>query len=204
VLAFVLTSLIVEITPGPNMGTLAALTLERGRKAGLAAVAGVSLGLLIVGALAALGLAAVLSESAALYQVLRWGGILYLLYLAYDAWRDAGAGADVAREPEDVRSLFLRGLTINILNPKAAIFYVAILPTFLDVQRGGSLIAQNLKLVAIYVLVATAVHSGIVLLAAGVRPMLVAGSEERIVRRALAITMAAIALWFAWETRGGW
>ncbi len=200
-LAFLLTSLIVELTPGPNMGTLAALALERGRKAGLAAVAGVSLGLSIVGVLAALGLAAAISEIPALYQALRWGGIVYLLYLAYDAWRDAGQGADVAREPEDVRSLFLRGLTINMLNPKAAIFYVAILPTFIDLQRGGSLLAQNLRLVAIYVLVATAVHAGIVLLAASVRPLLAAGTGERVLRRILAVLMGVIALWFAWETR---
>jgi threonine/homoserine/homoserine lactone efflux protein len=64
-----------KFTPGPNMATLAALTLERGRAAGFAAIAGVSFGLLIVGVLAALGLAAAISEIPALYQALRWGGV---------------------------------------------------------------------------------------------------------------------------------
>ena len=106
--------------------------------------------------------------------MLRWAGILYLLYLAYDAWRDAGAGADIASGPTDSGSLFLRGLTVNLLNPKAAVFYVAVLPTFIDAAR-GAVLAQNLMLVAIYVAVATAVHTGVVLLAARLRPLLVAG-----------------------------
>ena len=198
-LAFLATAIIVELTPGPNMATLASLTLERGRRAGFAGVAGIALGLAVVGVLASLGLTALISGSPFLYQVLRWGGILYLLYLAYDAWRDAGA-SDIAREPKDHGSLFLRGLTINLLNPKAAVFYVAILPNFVDPARSG-LLAQNLMLVAIYVAVATAIHSGIVLLAARLRPVLVAGTGERVLRRSLACLMALIAVWFAWETR---
>lgn len=198
-LGFLLTSIIVELTPGPNMGTLASLTLERGRRAGLAVVGGIAVGLAIVGVLASLGLTAAISESPLLYQVLRWAGIFYLLYLAYDAWRDAGASG-IAREPEERGSLFLRGLTINLLNPKAAVFYVAILPTFVDPAR-GALLAQNLTLVAIYVAVATAVHAGIVLLAARLRPHLVAGAGERVLRRVLAVLMGLIAVWFAWETR---
>lgn len=198
-LAFLLTSLVVEITPGPNMATLAALALERGRAAGLAAVAGVALGLLCVGTLAAAGLAAAISEIPALYQALRWGGVFYLFYLAYDAWRDAGEGAGVARQPDDVRSLFLRGLVINLLNPKAAMFYVAILPAFIDPNR-GAILPQNLTLVLLYVAVATLVHAAIVMLASSLRPLLM-GAGEKIVRRGLALVMAAIALWFAWQTR---
>ena len=111
-----------------------------------------------------------------------------------------GVGADIAAGPNDSGSLFLRGLTVNLLNPKAAVFYVAVLPTFIDAAR-GAVLAQNLMLVAIYVAVATAVHTGVVLLAAQLRPLLVAGAGERIVRRVLAIVMAMIAIWFAWETR---
>jgi len=199
-IGFLLTSLVLELTPGPNMGTLASLTLERGRSAGLAAVAGVALGLALIGTLAAFGLAALIAESPALYQVLRWAGILYLLYLAYDAWRDAGQGADIAFRPKGTGSLFLRGLTVNLLNPKAAIFYIAVLPTFIDAAR-GAVLAQNLTLVAIYVAVATAVHTSVVLLAARLRPLLVEGAGERLARRALAAVMVMIAVWFVWETR---
>lgn len=195
-LSFILTALVVELTPGPNMGTLAALTLHRGRRGGLTAVAGVAAGLAVIGCVAALGLGELIADMPAAYHVLRWAGVLYMLYLAWEAWRDGGEDA-----PLDTRdSLFLRGLTVNLLNPKAAAFYVAILPAFVDPAR-GSVTWQTLTLVALYVAVATAVHTGIVLLAARLRPVLVAGTGERLVRRILAVAMAAIALWFAWETR---
>jgi threonine/homoserine/homoserine lactone efflux protein len=200
VLAFLLTSFVIEITPGPNMATLAALTFERGRASGLAAVAGVALGLAVVGVLAAFGLAAAIAEIPALYQVLRWGGVIYLLYLAYEAWRDAGVDPNMAREPRGKRALFMRGLLINLLNPKAALFYLAILPNFIEVGT-GSLLAQNLRLVAAYVAVATVVHGGIVLLAAWLRPFLVSGAGELWLRRSLAVLLGLIALWFAWHTR---
>jgi len=196
-LGFLLTSLIVELTPGPNMGTLASLTLHVGRRGGLAVVAGIALGLAIVGVLAAFGLAALIADVPLAYQLLRWGGVLYMLYLAYDTWRDA-SGGDADFESDG--SLFLRGLTINLLNPKAAVFYLAILPTFIDPAR-GSVLVQNLILVAIFVAVATTVHAGIVLLAVRLRPLLVSGAGERRFRRVLAGSMALIALWFAWETR---
>src|SRR5262245_26306480 len=110
------------------MAYLAALSLSRGWRAGLAAVAGVALGLAAVGAAAALGLAAAIENSTLLYETLRWGGVAYLLWLAWDAWStadditpDDGAGEDVQI------SAFRRGLITNLLNPKAAVFYVAIL-----------------------------------------------------------------------------
>ena len=198
-IGFLLTSLILELTPGPNMGTLASLALERGRVAGLAAVGGVATGLAVVGVLAALGLAAAISESPAIYQVLRWAGVCYLLYLAFDAWRKAGRGGIMA-SPADGGSLFVHGLMLNLLNPKAALFYIAVLPTFIDPAH-GFLLAQNLTLVAIYVAVATVVHAAVVLLAAWLRPTLLAGVGEIIARRSLAVLMAAIAIWFAWHTR---
>src|SRR3954447_6250557 len=82
-LVFALTCAIVEITPGPNMAWLAALSLSRGWRIGLAAVAGVALGLSAYGIAAALGVAAVIENSAFLYEALRWGGVAYLLWLAW-------------------------------------------------------------------------------------------------------------------------
>lgn len=78
-LAFALTCVVIEITPGPNMAWLAALSLSRGWRNGFAAVAGVALGLSVYGVLAAFGLAAVIESSTFLYESLRWGGVAYLL-----------------------------------------------------------------------------------------------------------------------------
>ena len=196
-LGFLLTSLVVELTPGPNMATLASLTLRHGRRGGFAIVAGITLGLGIVGTLAAFGLTELIADIPYADHVLRWGGVLYMLYLAYDTWRDPAPGEGGF---DDRSSLFLRGLTINLLNPKAAVFYLAVLPNFIDPLR-GSVLGQTLVLVAIYLAVGFAVHGTIVLLAGQLRPVLVAGAGERMVRRVAAVAMVAIAVWFAWATR---
>ena len=80
--AFVLASLVIELTPGPNMTYLALLAARHGRRPGYAAVVGVAVGLGVLGLLASLGLATLLQSSPPLYGVLRWGGVAYLLYLA--------------------------------------------------------------------------------------------------------------------------
>ncbi len=196
-LEFILTSIIVELTPGPNMAYLATVAITYGKRRALMTVAGVALGLAIVGAAAALGLATLVEQTPVAYQALRYGGALYLLWLAFDAWRaPAETGADAV---EDFAS-FRRGLITNLLNPKAAVFYVAILPTFVDPARGGVL-WQTLTLAAIYVAIATAIHALIVLLAGQVRPLLRRQAGERLVRRALALTLAGVAVWFLFATK---
>jgi threonine/homoserine/homoserine lactone efflux protein len=94
---------------------------------------------------------------------------------------------------------FLRGLVTNLLNPKAGIFFVAILPTFVDESR--PLIAQTVTLSASYVAVATAVHSAIVLLADAARSWLEDRQRSAIVRRLLSLILMAIAIWLLFATR---
>lgn len=193
---FLLTSVIVEITPGPNMAYLAALSLAEGRRVGLSAVAGVALGLTLIGVAAALGVTAMISASPPAYQLLRYAGAAFLLYLAWEGW----CGADGIDTPMGRRAAFGRALLTNLLNPKAAAFYVTVLPLFLGSPVDGVL-ARNLWLVAIYVAVATAIHAAIVLFADTLRPYLVEGPRERFVRRALAVALALVALWFFIGTR---
>lgn len=96
-LSFILTSLVIESTPGPNMAYLAVVSASKGRYAGLAATLGVALGLLIVGIVAALGMATLISHSPLAYQILRLGGVLYMLWLAWDGWQDT---EDMPRKAE--------------------------------------------------------------------------------------------------------
>jgi threonine/homoserine/homoserine lactone efflux protein len=201
-LAFALTCFVIEVTPGPNMAYLAALSLSQGVRAGLAAVAGIALGLSVYGIAATLGLSAIIDNSTVLYETLRWGGVAYLLWLAWDAWmaeREAAPGAidrDAAIGPW---TAFRRGLITNLLNPKAAIFYVAVLPDFIQITKGGIAI-QTLTLSAIYVSTATAIHLVIVLLASRMQRIIETPDKRRNIRRALAILLAAIAFWFALST----
>jgi threonine/homoserine/homoserine lactone efflux protein len=196
---FAATCLVIELTPGPNMGYLAVLSASSGRRAGFAAALGVALGLLIVGLGAALGLAAVIANSRWLYEMLRWAGVLYMLWLAWEGWHgEAETSPGTAANATDNARLFARGLITNLLNPKAGIFYLAILPTFVDPAR--PLVGQTITLSLIYVTIATLVHSAIVLLADATRPWL-QGRRSVLIRRVLSLLLALIALWLLIETR---
>src|SRR5947209_3015805 len=117
------------------MAWLAALSLSRGWRIGLAAVAGVALGLSAYGIAAALGVAAVIENSTFLYEALRWAGVVYLLWLARDAWSTADdIGPETAGVNHEQRSSFRRGLIMNLLNPKAAVVYIVVLPEFVTPQ----------------------------------------------------------------------
>jgi threonine/homoserine/homoserine lactone efflux protein len=193
---FLLAALVSEITPGPNMGYLAILAMSRGRRIGYAAVAGVALGLALNGLAAALGVAALIMASPALYEALRWGGVLFLLFIAWEAWRTPVSATATAA---DLPATFRRGLVTNLLNPKAALFYVAVLPHFTDAAR--PLLPQTLGLTVLHVGVATLVHAAIVTFAAQATGLFADPARERLLRRVLAMALAAIALWFLAETR---
>jgi threonine/homoserine/homoserine lactone efflux protein len=199
-LAFAATCLVIELAPGPNMAYLAVLSASKGRRAGFAATLGIALGLLIVGLAAALGLTAIIANSRWVYEALRWGGVFYLLWLAWEGWRgqEKKSPGNADPTPHDSR-FFMRGLVTNLINPKAGIFYVAVLPTFVDETR--PLVGQAVTLSAIYVAVATATHSTIVLLADAARPWLEDERRSTIVRRALSLMLAGIAVWLFVATR---
>jgi len=199
-LAFALTSLVIEITPGPNMTDLAALSLSSGMRTGFAAVAGIALGLMTYGLIAAFGLAAAINNSALLYGVLRWGGVAYLLWLAWKAWSGQKVSPDAVDGPDDRPwPAFRRGLITNLLNPKAAVFYVAVLPEFVR-AGGGPVVTQTLVLSVIYVAIATLIHSVIVALAGSLQATIDVANNRKTVRRAFALALVAIAIWFAFTT----
>lgn len=199
--AFALTALAIEVTPGPNMGYLAVLSLSRGWQVGVAAVVGVGLGHAVYGLLAALGVAALIDASPLLYEVLRWAGVAYMLWLAWEAWSSEGeTSPDIAdhADPRLVRRAFRHGLVTNLLNPKAAIFFVAVVPSY--IVAGQSVVKQTLILSGIFVAVATAVHLTIVLLAGRLQDFANEPSRRKPIRRLLAVVLVGIALWLAWST----
>jgi len=195
-LPFLLTALLIELTPGPNMTYLALVSASDGRRAGFATVAGITLGLAAIGLIAALGVTELIQRSATLYELLRWAGVAFLLYLAWEGWV---SGTDVvAGSPSAAGRYFTRGLVTNLLNPKAGLFYVSVLPTFVD--PGLPPAGQAMTLTMLYVAVATAVHSLIVVLAGALEPFLNDAKRELVARRALSLLLAAVAIWFAWST----
>ncbi len=202
IVPFLVAVALIELTPGPNMGWLALVSLARGRLAGFVAVAGVTIGLTAWMLAAAFGLTEVLLIWPPLYQLIRWAGVIFLLWLAWEAWRgDSDPAAADGDDARTLRGLFLRGMTGNLLNPKAAVFYVALLPTFMRPDHGSPL-AQALTLGGLHLTVAVAVHSLIVLGAAGVSGALLARARGPVLRAVMAGGIAVVALWMAWETRG--
>lgn len=197
--AFALASLIIELVPGPNQTYLAALTLNHGMRAGFAAVTGIALGLSIYGLAAALGVAALINESPLLYQVLRWAGALYFLWLAWDSWHDEPDGKVAAARTDRGPESFRRGLITNLLNPKAAIFYVSVLPGFI-VPGAASVFVQTALLSAVFVTVATFTHVAVVLLAGRLHRFLADPRWRVPVRRALALLLVLVAIWFLLAT----
>jgi threonine/homoserine/homoserine lactone efflux protein len=198
---FILAVLLLELTPGPNMAYLATLTLDRGRAAGLRAVVGVAAGLSVHAVVAALGLGALISQAPSIYEVLRWSGVAYILFLAWEGWqpdRENSPGyAGVASG-----SLFWRGFLSNVFNPKSIIFFVSVVPGFVRYESGDRSLPVQIALFGIiYVALATVIHASIVMLASQLRPWLMTGSRQNTIRRALSLALVLVAAWLAWTTR---
>jgi threonine/homoserine/homoserine lactone efflux protein len=192
---------LVELTPGPNMGYLAALAASEGRAAGLRAVAGVTLGLAAYLLASVIGLAEVIGASPMIFGALRWAGVLFLFYLAFEAWRASGESSPAHIDgSRSARAPFWRGMIANLLNPKAALFYVALLPGFASPDY-GPFWRQALVFGIVHLAVSVVVHCAIVLGAARAGALLAAADRGVVLRRALAVAIALIAIWLAWETR---
>lgn len=132
-LQFLLTALVVVIIPGTGVIYTLALGLGQGRRAALWAALGCTFGILPHLAAATLGLAAVLHTSAVLFTAVKWAGVAYLLYLAWQSLKDGGALSVTATEThQNGWQIAQRGALINILNPKLSIFFLALLPPFLS------------------------------------------------------------------------
>lgn len=198
-LPFILTSLAIELTPGPNMAYLALVGVVRGRRDGLMAVAGGALGLAVMGALVGVGLGSLILENAVVFQILRWAGAIYLCWLAWDGWREAQQEADGQDLPTDPVTYFRRGLFTNLLNPKAALFFVTVMPAFLD--AGRPLLGQTTVVVAIYVAVATVIHAGIVLLASTLQPLFAKPALRKGAALVFAMALVGVAIWLLLKTR---
>lgn len=199
ILPFLVAVTLIELTPGPNMGYLAALSAAEGRVAGFKAVLGVTLGLSVYMLLAVLGVAELIAAAPLLYGVLRWAGVFYLLYLAVEAWRGASETSPGHAAAMD-HAPFWRGLIANLLNPKALVFYVALLPGFIAPDRAPFWL-QALVLGAAHLVISVIIHGAIVIGAARAGELIAKTSHLSLARRVLALSIAAIALWLAWETR---
>ncbi|MFE5706581.1 LysE family translocator [Rhodococcus koreensis] len=162
------------LTPGPNMLYLVSRSITQGRAAGLVSLAGVALGFLCYLAAAALGISAVFSAVPQAYTALKLAGACYLGWLAWQALRPGGSAPFAPSRvlPRDSSArLFLMGLTTNLLNPKIAVMYLALIPQFVH-PGAGPVWLQSLLLGSVQIVVALTVNALIVCVAGTVATFL--------------------------------
>ena len=163
---FVLAAVALLVTPGPAVLYIVTRSVEQGRLAGLVSALGVHAGTLVHVAAAALGVSALLVSSALAFDIVKYLGALYLIYLGVRkllGWDQPAQGQALA--PRSLRRLFAQGVVVNVLNPKTALFFLAFLPQFVDVSKGAvgvQLLALGLIFVALGV-----VSDGLYALVAG-------------------------------------
>ncbi|GAB3886722.1 LysE family translocator [Spirosoma agri] len=146
-LLFALAALGLVLSPGPNMIYLISRSITQGRRAGLISLTGVLAGFLVHSCLVSFGLTALFLAIPVAYEVLRWLGVGYLLYLAWDAIRPGGVSPFQTRNlaHDSDWKLVRVGFLTNVLNPKVAVFYLSFFPQFTH-PKYGSLLTQNLQL----------------------------------------------------------
>ncbi len=168
-LLFAGAALIMVLTPGPNMVYLISRSICQGPAAGVISLFGVMAGFCTHMLAAAIGLSAIFLAVPFAYEMLKWMGAAYLMWLAWQAVRP---GARSPFEPRQLpvdssRKLFMMGFLTNVLNPKVAMFYLSLFPQFIDPQA-GSVLVQSLILGATQMSVSFIVNLMIALSAAGI------------------------------------
>jgi threonine/homoserine/homoserine lactone efflux protein len=202
-IAFGLIALGMVVTPGPNMIYIISRSITQGRIAGLISLGGVVLGFVFYMLCAAFGITAFAMPVPYAYDALRFGGALYLLYLAWQAVKPGGRSPFLVRAlPKDSPGkLFAMGFCTNLLNPKIAIMYLSLLPQFVSPDHGSVLI-QSLVLGTTQIMVSVSINTGIVMLA-GTIAVFLAGRPAWLVaqRWLMGTVLAGLALRMATEAR---
>jgi threonine/homoserine/homoserine lactone efflux protein len=151
-LLFAVSAAALVLIPGPNLVYIVTRSIEAGRRAGIASMLGVEAGTLVHVTAAAVGLSALLASSAVAFEVVRWAGVAYLVYLGVRALR-SDETVEIAR-PAGLRRSFAEGMLVNLLNPKVSVFFLAFLPQFVDPDRGAAG-TQILVLGAVFLAIAS-------------------------------------------------
>ncbi len=202
-IAFALVALAMVLTPGPNMIYLISRSITQGRMAGLISLGGVALGFVFYMLCAAFGITALLFAVPYAYDALRLAGAAYLLYLAWQAVKPNGRSPFQARklDIDSPRKLFAMGLVTNLLNPKIALLYLALLPQFVDPAQ-GSVFLQSVVLGFIQIAISLSVNAMIALAAGSIATFLATRPAWLLLQRWLMGTvLAGMALRMALETK---
>jgi threonine/homoserine/homoserine lactone efflux protein len=199
---FLLTSLVVVASPGTGVLYTLATGLSRGSRASVVAAFGCTLGIIPHMAAAITGLAALLHTSAVAFQTLKYLGVAYLLYMAWNTLREHGA-LKIEKElgPTSVKQVIVTAVLINILNPKLSIFFFAFLPQFVNADEPNAL-PRMLELSSVFMFLTFVVFVGYGVFAASVRDHVISRPKVLMwMRRTFAGAFAALGAKLAFAER---
>jgi threonine/homoserine/homoserine lactone efflux protein len=199
---FLLTTLIVVVSPGTGVLYTLAAGLSRGSRASIVAAFGCTLGIVPHMAAAILGLAALLHASAVAFQTFKYLGVAYLLYMAWNALREQGAlRIETKVGARSALQVTIHAILINILNPKLSIFFFAFLPQFVPASEAHPL-PRMLELSAVFMLVTFIVFVGYGLFAAAIRRHVISRPQVLVwMRRTFAAAFVALGAKLAFADR---
>lgn len=168
----------LTMTPGPDMLLIASRSVSQGRQSGFVTLAGIQAGTYVHAAAAALGLSQLFILVPLAYDVVRWAGALYLLYLAWTTLRSAGGSVGPQSTPPAVSpvAIFRQGLFTNLLNPKMALFVLALFPQFVN-PASGSVALQIMVLATVINLIGLVVNGAVILAASHTRTYFTGGGR---------------------------
>ncbi|MGW2631644.1 LysE family translocator [Streptomyces chattanoogensis] len=194
-IAFLLTTLVMVVTPGTGVVYTLAAGLSQGRRASMVAALGCTLGIVPHLVATITGLAALLQTSAVAYEAVKYLGVGYLLYMAWATLRDKEALAvDEETEPRPAARVIASGVLINLLNPKLTMFFVAFLPQFVPAGEPGSLGAM-LRLSAVFMALTFVVFSAYGMCAAAMRHRVLARPKVMTgIRRVFAVCFVGLSV----------
>jgi threonine/homoserine/homoserine lactone efflux protein len=198
-------ALVLALTPGPNMIYLISRSLSQGKQAGITSWLGVVLGYMVHMCSASIGLTALFMAIPLGYELLRFAGALYLLFLAWEALKPgARSHFETTQLPdESPRELFGMGLITSILNPQVAIFYLTVMPQFISADN-GSVMAQSLAFGTTHVLIGSTVNLLVTLSAAHIALWLARKPTWCTVQRSfMGLVLGGLAVWLLSEQRHG-
>jgi len=202
-LGFALVSLGIVLTPGPNMIYLISRSLTQGPAAGIVSLGGVALGFVFYMLCAAFGITALLFAVPYAYDALRFAGAAYLLWLAWQAVKPNGRSPFQVKklQVDGPRKLFAMGFVTNLLNPKIAMLYLALLPQFID-PAAGNVLTQSLVLGGIQTVISVGINAMIALAAGSIARFLGARPTWLLLqRRLMGTVLAGLAVKLAFEAK---
>ncbi len=208
ILMFLGLAVVLTITPGADTALVTKNTLSHGRPAALATTLGISTGLMVHATMSGLGLSAILNESALAFEIVKWIGAAYLVFIGLRSLFGKGhlAAAAHAEAPTEAgsgrqvwRRAYTQGLLTNVLNPKVALFYLTLLPQFM--VPGDAVLLKSLLLAGIHITLGLVWLSTYAYFLSRLSDMLMRPAVRQRLERVTGLLLLALGVRLAWEHR---